>query len=248
MSAPTTTIDKVRRRLVDLSETNPLAGDYTVLDEAISAAITRFSQDQPREVVVDMAGAGTDYYPLTGGSSVAASWVDGSSSVQSIDYPAGAVANGYTPTWLDPDNDWTTYKNATLTYLRFRNAAPAVGETARLTYTAPHTHTSVTDTVPAQDLDALCDLAAYYACLALATKASGSQDSVIAADSTNYRDAQLRYKQQAEGWLKSYGDRMGISVGEDGKTAPAGASATADWNRSNTGGGSWLTHSRRWGR
>lgn len=243
MAAPTTTTDKVRRRLVDLSTTNPLAGDYTVLEEAITAAVTRFSQDRPRDVVVDVAGSGSEYYPLTGGSSVATSWVDGSSRIASIDYPAAAVAAGYTPTWLDPDLDWTIYRSATVTYLRFRSTSPASGETARVTYTAPHTHTSVTDTVPAPDLDALCDLAAHYACLALATKAAASQDSVIAADSTNYRDSQLRFNQQAESWLKSYEDRMGIKDG-----GVAGASATGDWNRSNTVGQPWLTHNRRWGR
>lgn len=243
MAAPAATRTKVRNRIIDLSATNPLMVDATTLDEAISAATTRFSQDRPREVVVDVTGAGSDFYPLTGGSSVAASWVDGSSRVVSIDYPAGAVANGYTPSWLDPDNDWTTYRSASVTYLRFRNAAPSATETARVTYTAPHTHTSVTDTVPAQDLDALCDLAAHYACLALATKAAASQDSVIAADSTNYRDSQLRFKQQAEAWLASYEARMGIKEG-----GVAGASATADWNRSNTVGQPWLTHHRRWGR
>jgi microcompartment protein CcmK/EutM len=240
MAAPTTTIDKVRRRLVDLSTTNPLADDFTVIDEAISSAVTRYSQDRPREVVVDVTGAGTNYYALTGGGSVAASWVDGSSRVVSIDYPASTVANDYTPTWLDPDTDWTTYKSASITYLRLRNHAPTVSETVRLTYTAPHTHTTATDTVPTQELDALCDLAAYYACLALATKASANQDSIIAADSTNYRDSQLRFKQQAEAWLKSYEDRLGISNGT------AGASATADWNRSNTVGQPFLTHNRRW--
>lgn len=242
MAAPTTTIDKVRRRLVDLSSTNPLAGDYDVLDEAISAAVTRYSLDRPREVVVDVTGNGNNYYPLTGGSSVAAAWVDGSSDIISIDYPAGAVAANYTPRWLDPDFDWTTYKSASVTYLRFRNAAPSATETARVTHTAPHTHTSVTDTVPAADLDALCDLAASYACLALATKAAASQDSLIAADSTNYRDGQLRFKQQAAEWLASYEARLNI------KNGVAGASATGDWNRSNTAGQSFLTHNRRWGR
>jgi len=174
--------------------------------------------------------------------------VDGASSIQSIDYPAGTVAVGYTPTWLDPDNDWTYYRNETGLYLRLTSAQPTASEKVRVTYTAPHTHTSATDTVPSQDLDALCDLAAYYACLALATKAAASSDSVIAADSTNYRDGQLRFKQQAEEWLASYGERMGISVGKDGTTAPAGASSTGDWNRTNTVGGAFLTHSRRWGR
>lgn len=241
MSAPTTTVDKVRRRLMDLSTTNPLVDDYTVLEEAIIAALTRFSQDRPRDdVVADVTGNGTGYYALTGGGAVLASWADGFSRVVSVEYPAAAVASGYTPTYLDNDLDWTYYASATVKYLRLRYAEPTASETLRVTYTAPHTHSTSTDTVPSSDLDALCDLSAHFACLALATKAAASQDSVIAADSTNYRDGQLRFKQQAEEWMKSYERRLNL------KDGTAGAGATADWNRKSSSGWPFLTHSRRW--
>lgn len=240
MAAPTTTIDKVRRRLVDLSASNPLADDYTVLDEAIASATTRYSEDRPREIVEDETGNGTGYYVVVGTGALLASWVDGASRVVAIEYPAAAVSATHTPTYLDPDLDWREYRDASKTYIRLIYAQPTASETLRVTYTAPHTHTSVTDTVPAQDLDALCDLAAHYACLALATKAAASQDSVIAADSTNYRDGQLRFKQQAEEWLKSYERRLGLSNGTEG------AGATADWNRKSSSGWPFLTHSRRW--
>jgi hypothetical protein len=77
----------------------------------------------------------------------------------------------------------------------------------------------------------------------LATRAAGSSDSTIGADSVNYRDAQLRYKQQAEAWMQSYSDRMGQAM--DG--TPAGASANANWNSRNLNvfGRDWLTHPRR---
>lgn len=246
MAAPTATRNKVRYRIVDVSATNPLLADATTLDEAITAATTRYGQDRPREIVEDVTGTGDNVYPLTGGGKVVASWADGASRIVSIDYPAEAVSGSYTPTWLDSDTDWTTYKDETLVYLRFPNHTPGATETVRITYTAPHTHTSVTDTVPAADLDALCDLAAHYACLALATKHAASQDSVIAADSTNYRDSQLRFRQQAEDWLKSYRERMGIPSGKDGASGVQGASATVDWTRAGTTGWPHLTHSRRW--
>lgn len=240
MAPPQTTRDKVRRRIVDLSETNPLAEDFAVLDEAIAAAISHYSGDRPRELVADVNGTGNEYYPLTGGSAVLAGWVDGSSSIRAIDFPASTVAAGYQPTWLDPDLDWTYYRDASVIYLRFRSAVPQTGQKARVGYTAPHVHDTTTDTIPPGDLDALCDLAAHYACQALATKYAAFQDSTLMADSTNYRDGQLRFKQQADAWLDSYRDRLGIKDGVQG------ASATADWTRAGTTGMPMLTHSRRW--
>jgi hypothetical protein len=241
MAAPQDTIDKVRRRLVDLSATNPLAGDPDVIDEAIASAVSRYTTDRPRELTADVTGAGSEYYPLTGDDAVLASWSDGVSQITAIDYPAKPVSAGYAPTWLDKTFDWTTYRDgAGVTYLRFLTVTPLATETARVTYTAPHIHSTALDTIPSGDLDAVCDLAASYACQALATKMAASQDSLISADSTNYRDGQLRFSQQAKGWLDSYKARLGITDGV------AGASAVADWNRTTTTGGPFLTHSRRW--
>lgn len=247
MAPPSATLTKVRRRIDDLSATNPISADGDVLDEAIESAVSRYTNDRPRELTADVTGTGSEFYPLTGGSAVLASWSDGVSQITAIDYPAKPVSAGYWPTWLDT-SDWTTYRDgAGVLYLRFLAAQPSVTEKARVTYTAAHVHTTILDTIPAGDLDAVCDLAASYACTALATKASASQDSLISADSTNYRDSQLRFNQQAKAWLESYYARMGISVGANGAAGVAGASAVADWNRTNTAGGPFLTHRRRWG-
>jgi hypothetical protein len=241
MAAPTATRTKVRYRLMDISATNPLLVDATTLDEAIAMAVTHYSNDRPRaDVVEDVTGNGTAYYTLVGASPVLPSWTDGFSRVATVDYPAGTVDADYHPSWLDPDTDWRYYRDETKAYLYLPNHAPAVSETLRITYTARHTHTSVTDTVPSGDLDALCDLAAGYACTMLATKAAGTQDSVIAADSTNYRDAQLRYSQQAKAWFDAYSRQLGLTMG----TAPA--SALTDWTRPGSTGYPMLTHSRRW--
>lgn len=241
MTAPAGTLTKVRRRIDDLSATNPIAADGDVLDEAIASAVSRYTTDRPRELTADVTGTGSEFYPLTGGGAVLASWSDGVSQILAIDYPAAPVAAGYAPNWLDSSFDWTTYRDATIEYLRFRSVTPTATEKARVTYTAPHVHTTVLDTIPPGDLDAVCDLAASYACQALATKAAATQDSLIAADSTNYRDGQLRFSQQAKNWEDSYKRRMNIKDDE------IGASAVADWNRTATTGGPFLTHRRRWG-
>lgn len=241
MTVPAATLSKIRYRLIDIADMNPLLVDATTLNEAFTGALTRYSDDRPRELTADVVGNGTEFYPLTGTNKVLASWVDQSSQIKAIDYPAGTVAAGYTPNWLDRTFDWTFYADATLSYLRFLTVKPVSPEKVRITYTTPHTHSTALNTVPTNELDALCDLAAAYACMALATKAAASTDSLISADSTNYRDSQLRFKQQADAWIQSYKDRLGMRT--DGEAA---ASAVADWNRTTSLGGPFLTHRNRW--
>lgn len=241
MAAPTTTRNAVRYRLVDLDASNPLLTDATTLDAAIGMAVTKYSQDRPRTVVEDEAGNGTGFFVVVGSGAVLASWLDGFSAIDWIDYPAGAVSATYVPNPLNADRDWTFYKDASKTYLWLKNASPAASETVRISYTGVHTHTSLSDTVPAADLDALYDLSAYFACIMLATKMAASSDSTIQADSTNYRDGQLRFKQQAEMWLASYADRLALA--KDG--SPAGASAWGNWDGRLQNGREFLTHPSR---
>jgi hypothetical protein len=241
MAAPDATRQEVRYRLLDLDLVNPLLSDNAALDSAISQATTKYSQDRPYTVVEDELGNGTPFFVLVGVGAVLASWVDGFSDIQSIDYPAAAISATYQPTWLEPGEDWTAYRDASKTYLWLRNAAPTASETVRITYTVRHTHTSALDTVPAADSDALWDLSAHCACVMLATKMAASSDSTMGADSVNHRDGQLRFKQQAEMWLQSYAERLGLAT--DG--SPAGASANADWDSRNIQiGRRWLTHGR----
>ena len=241
MSPPAATRTHVRNRLLDLGDVNPLLEDGATLDEAITAALSRYSLDRPRQLVADVNGSGSPFYPLTGASKVLTSWLDGLSSILAIDYPAGTVSASYQPTYLNQTFDWRLYADSTVTYLRLLTVTPKTGEKLRITYTAPHLHDSTGSSVPVSDLDALYDLSASYACLALATKMAASSDSVITADSTNYRDGQLRFKQQADAWEASYQDRLGI------KDGVAAGSAVSDWVRTAPPGVPFLTHNRRWG-
>ena len=250
MAAPSATRLAVRYRLIDTDATNPLLSDSTTLDNAIAAAVAKYGQDRPRVVVADVTGNGTPFYVLVGSGAVLSAWADQSSVIEHIEYPAAAVGADHVPTYLSRQDDWQEdYRDASKTYLRLLSVSPSASETLRITYTAPHTHTSVTDTVPSADLEALYDLAAHYACLTLGTKMAGSSDSVISADSVNYRDSQLRYRQQAQDWLASYNRRMGIATG-DGASAgggKGGASAVADWDRGYQNGRMpFLTHHPRW--
>lgn len=243
MPAPTTTKTKVQQRLMDTSTTNPNLPTDGALEEAITNAVIKFSQDRPRLIVADVTGNGTPYYIL---STVLSAWVDEFSRVEQIEYPASAPGADYVPSYLQEADDWEYYATPSNKYLRLKTVVPAATETLRVTYSTLHTHTTVTDTVPSAHLDALCDLAAHFACMALATKMAGSNDPLIKADSVNYRDSQLKYSQQAKAWLDAYNDKMGIS-GSDaaGGGGAKGASATADWDRGYQTGLPFLTH---WGR
>lgn len=247
MAAPTATINAVRYRLLDVDATNPNLATSTTLQAAIDAAVSRYSQDRPRVVTEDKAGNGTPFYVLVGTGALLAAWSDQFSQVQAIEYPAAAVGADHVPTYLERQDDWQEdYRDASKTYLRLLTASPAASETVRITYTALHTHDTVTDTVPVADREALYDLCAHYACLALGTEAAGSSDPTISADSVNYRDSQLRYRQQAEDWLKSYQRRMGIDPKGDGGGSQKAASAVADWDREYQGGRMpFLTHGGR---
>lgn len=230
MSVPITTRTKVRHRLLDLSDTNQLLLDGSTLDEAINRALVRYSTDRPRNIMADVSGDDGPYYPLTGEEAVISGWLPGISNIESIEYPAEDVSPTYAPTYLDPTFGWKVYTAGDIAYVRFLGTKPAVGAKFRLTYTGLHAHTDALDTIPLTDIEAVCDLAASYACLMLATKASGNQDSIISADSTNYRDAQLRYSQMAKLWEDQYKTALdqGSAAGGGGVNA---ASAVADWSK-----------------
>lgn len=241
MTAPSATLNKVRYRIIDVATTNPLMVSATTLEEAVVQAVTRYSRDRPLISVADVVGNGTPYYPIIGAGAVLANWTDGLSRIQSVEYPAGSVGANHVPSYLVESDDWEYYETPSITYVRFKTATPAATETLRISYSSRHTHTTVTDTVKAFDLDALCDLAAFFSCMALATKAAASSDPSINADSVSHRDAQLKFKQQADAWLTSYNDRMGIKTGEGVR----GASAVGDWDGTFQTGLPFLTH---WGR
>jgi len=248
MAAPTATRNALRYRIMDIDATNPLLADATTLDFAINAAVAKYSQDRPRRVVADVTGNDTPYYVLVGSGALLSAWSDRTSGIEQIEYPAAAVGANHVPTFLERQDDWQEdYQDATKTYLRLLTVTPAASETLRIRYTALHTHTTVTDTVLPADLEALYDLSAHYACLELGTKMAGSSDSVISADSVNYRDSQLRYKQQAELWLASYNRSMGIggAGGSGGGSGVPGGSAVADWDQTYQSGRSFLTHGGR---
>lgn len=221
MATLTESIEAVRARLIDPARASGSVRTMEQADlaRAVSMAVARYSKDRPRVVVASFSGSASHYYDI---STNGTAWVRGFSVVQKVDYPAPTLSDDDEPNWLD-QRDYEVYLSATDTeYWYFPVHEPGTADTVRVWYTAPHIHTSTKDTIYANDLEPVRDLACHFACEMLATRASGSRDTSIAADSVNQRDRQLRYTQEAKAWLEKY--RLGIGVPIDG--SPTGQSTT----------------------
>jgi hypothetical protein len=98
-------------------------------DDAVHHAARTYSTHRPRTMLADLAGDGTNYdYTLP------ATWATGLSSLKSIEFPAGSRE----PEYLEAE-DYTLYQSTSLlTKLRFLTSTPQSGQSARLTFTAPH--------------------------------------------------------------------------------------------------------------
>lgn len=118
--------------------------DQTQVDRAIEQALRRLSRDRPRELVANFTGDSGNYYILTGGSPVIASWDVDESSILRIDYDSSTrISADEIPNPLSQDDgDWEIFKDASGTYIYFPNHSPSSSVTITVTYTAPYSDVS----------------------------------------------------------------------------------------------------------
>jgi hypothetical protein len=211
VATPPADIAAVRQRLRDTGSVSTFGADVElVLDKAVQSAVTQYSSDRPREVVVDLTGNGTPFYK----TSLMTGWVDEWSQALKIEYPAETVGASDYPTFLDPSSDWRLHRDATYYYLWLVARSPAASETIRVWFTIPHTVSTAVgavpaaDTIPTPDKESVLDLAASIACMHLATEAAQSTDMDVPSDSTNYRDAADKLFQAAREWRMRYDEHM----------------------------------------
>ena len=210
-------IDLVKEKVKDAS------GRLTDLDDylpAIDAAVARYGKHRPLEVVEDLDG--------DGGSDLALpeSWVAEFSQIRRVEYPVGS-----NPEALLEADEWSLYRAPDGLKLRLRWDKPEVGESLRLTYTAPRLEADI----PAGDLDAVACLAASICLRALAAVYGQTSDPTIQADSVNYQSKTDQYRRLAD----ALEERFNLQLGVDARgTAPA-ASVIANAPRS---GRTRLTH------
>lgn len=106
--------------------------------QAVQEAVARYSVDAPDFYTEDVSGDGGRFYPLTGGSAILTYWVEGFSTIESIEYPAATIASDETPVILDPDDFQDDYESEGVKYLYFPAHAPGATETMRIKITQPY--------------------------------------------------------------------------------------------------------------
>lgn len=217
--SPADVIAQIERLLADTGLTGQELLTEAQYDDAIQWAVSEYSRDRPRLAVADVAGAGTEFILLSTITTPIA-WEEGASQVKDVEYPAGPIVAGYSPSLLAPGEGWSYYDAAAGRYLQLL-ATPQVGETVRVRFTASHKvlagSPAATNTVPAFDQRAVWSLAASRACTMLATKKAGDTEGKTGIDDMNYRDGQMRYKQQADAFFAIYAAHV---RGEKNETPP----------------------------
>lgn len=231
---PSATRTRVRRVLQDTSSTNPTLTDAEI-DQAFEAALKQYSRDRPRVVADSLSGDGSAYDFV-----LPRAWVWSLSRLLTVEYPAGEQ----TPTLVDT-NDAILHETVAggqpVRLLRFLATTPASGtDNIVVRYTTRHLHTDESDTVPADDLDALCYLAASFAAETLAAWQAASTDSTIAADGVNHRDGEQRWRSVAKSLRARYDGHLG-----QGEASVAAAGQILDWDTNLSWGQDRLFHGRR---
>ncbi len=197
-------------------------------DQAIAAAITRYSKDRPRTRVEDVAAAGGNYLPLPSG------WEAGS-SLASLEYPLGEVPPCYLETAC-----WGMYNAPVGWQVMVRDAINA-GEMVRASYTIAHVLNATEDTVPSGDQEPVASYAAAMLLDMLASLYSGDSDSTIQADSVNHQSKAGEFAARARTLRKRYFDDLGI----DQKRNQA-AGVVVNLDMASSLGRDRLTHPRRY--
>lgn len=211
------------------------SADYdTLIAQAVKG---RYSADRPLVKAKDYSGDGSTYafdLPAGTGTPAVYGWIDGFSSVVSLEYPTGDRPQ----TFLDPREIRIDFSSATAKKLFLDETTPGTGKTMRLRYT---TRRETEADVISTDLDAVAKLAASLCCRALAGLYAQTSDSTIGADVVNYRTKSQEYTSLADKYERDYVAQ--ISGQRDEAVKPA--SGRVNWDSRLQSGYDFLTHPRR---
>jgi hypothetical protein len=231
------------RRVLREEQATAIEPAVLIRDEEIASAFTRaiaeYTRHRPRVVVAPMSGDGTTYdFPLP------RHWIVGFSAIKTIEHPAGTTATYQAPTYLG-DGDYTIREGVLgqqpIRSLRFPLTAPESGtDNILVTYTTRHVHTDELDTIPPQDLEAVCWLAASWVADARSADEADSSSPTINADVVNYREGVTRWARVASRLRDRFEKHIGVS---NGTTA---AGAFVDWDVRPQTGRDYLFHSNRY--
>ncbi len=220
-------IGNIRRLIQDTAEILKL----DELENFIVEALSYYSKDKPYRAIHDITtGDGSTYQ-----FALPDEWVQDFSYILSIEYPAGEQV----PVYLET-GDYTVYQLTSTSYkIHFYSTVPGSGKTARVRYTLSYTLATIGN-IPGQDQDAFCLLSAALCCYAIARYYAQTSDSLIDADSVDYRSKGDEYARRGKELAQRYSNFMGKKEG-----TPSAAGGTKDWDTDYSFGGDFLTHPRR---
>lgn len=198
-------------------------------DTAIEEARKRYSKDRPRLKIQDVAADAANKLSRPSG------WEPEFSELRSIEYPIGNV-----PPTLIPQDRYGLYDEPAATKILLLDAVN-VGALLRMTYTIAHVLTGVTDTIPADDREAVCCWAAALLLDQLAAHFAGSTDSTIQADAVEHGSKAAEYARRAASLRKRYLNELGL---DDKKNVAAGVVVNLD--QQDSLGQDRITHPRRY--
>jgi hypothetical protein len=198
----------------------------TDIDKAIQLAVVRYSTDFPLLKVTDLASNGTSNLP------VPTDWVAEFSSIVSIEYPLG----GFPPHVMDAERYCLYQQPSGLSVLFVFIPTDAV----RLTYTLPHTVTTLIDTINLYHQEAVTCWAAAWCCDQLASYYASASDSTIQADHIQRNSQSADYARLAKNYRTRYFSVLGIK-----ENKLVAASAVVDLDLQNSRGQDRFIHSNR---
>lgn len=199
-------------------------------DEAIDKALARHNRFRPRIVMQEFTGDGSTYdFTLT-------SFTLDFSNVLSVEYPAGRQR----PTYV-LEKDYFIYRKPDGTaVLRLAKNTPSTSEKVLVAYTAPHTTTSNSSTIPGPDESAFVNLCCYFACLTLSAYYKQQDNSTMDSDAIEWRSKGSLWEDLGKKYYREWANHLGM---DEKDLAPA-ASRDADLDLSFTWGTDPIVHNR----
>lgn len=183
-------------------------------------AINQYSIDRPRVVVTEAAGTGTAYLALPSG------WVDGFSSLRSIEHPARQNP----PQMLDGQSWRIVRSTADVTVEQILvDRAPSVSEYYRVEFTAPWpypTSTASDDKIDDVAHEAVAALAAAFVCNSQLVEASRSRRGSIPTQVVSGEDRARSLQTAAKRLEEIYGRFIGLDL-NDSSSGASGAAGPA---------------------
>lgn len=173
---------------------------------AIGLVINRYNKDRPLQLIEDcLLGEGLVI-------EMPEFWVDGFSSIVTIEAPIGRNP----PSYVTEDYYYVYDLPASSVELRLLTAVVPIGELCRIRYRAKHTTAS---TFVEDDLETLACLGAAILCDQLAATYSHDSNATIQADTVDHVDKARKFSNRARDYRARYESKFG-------KPTTSGAAST----------------------